>query len=97
MLTGLGRLYYHPFQFKRMRKLVNQMRIAPDNLPDRLERLLTTDRTTSLSALEELVGETVALVRERMPGLDIASLQAQLRLGEREKTWRPPADELDRN
>ena len=39
ILAGLNRLYFTTFQFKKMRRFVDEMPIKPERLADRLEEL----------------------------------------------------------
>ncbi|BAT55173.1 hypothetical protein NOS3756_41520 [Nostoc sp. NIES-3756] len=85
VLSGLNRLYYSTFQFKRMSKFIQQMKIAPENLPSRLESLFHHQAPVAVNQLEALVRETVALVEIYMPQVDTSS--AKRRLGWRQKPW----------
>jgi len=87
VLAGLNRVYYSPFQFKRMRAFTRTLRVAPERLPDRLESLFASDRAAAIRELEALVGETIALVRAHMPEVDTASAAAYV--GRREQPWSP--------
>jgi hypothetical protein len=73
VLAGLNRLYYSTFQFKRMRAFIGKMRLTPDHLTDRLERLFTAERGEAIADLEALAHETVALVRAHMPEVETAN------------------------
>lgn len=85
VLAGLNRLYYSTFQFKRMRRFIEQMKIAPENLSDRLESLFQTEPSLAVIELESLVQETVALVEVYMPQIDTST--AKQRLGWRQQPW----------
>lgn len=85
VLSGLNRLYYSTFQFKRMNKFIEQMEIVPENLAARLEGLFHQEPPVAVSQLEALVRETVALVETHMPQVDTSS--AKLRLGWRQQPW----------
>ncbi|MBD0335651.1 MAG: hypothetical protein ICV62_09190 [Cyanobacteria bacterium Co-bin13] len=87
VLSGLNRLYYSTFQFKRMGKWVAQMEIAPRNLAPRLEGLFGSDPTVAVQQLEALVQETVELVELHMPQIDTSA--AKGRLGWRQQPWEP--------
>lgn len=71
VLSGLNRLYYSTFQFKRMRGLVGRMPIAPPNLADRLDNLFIGDLSAALEDLRLLVQETMSLVHTHMPDVKI--------------------------
>ncbi len=85
VLAGLNRVYYTPFQFKRMRRFMDQLTIAPDHLAERLEGLFTDDHVAAAYELETLVRETVALVQQHMPEASIPV--ERLRLGQRVQQW----------
>jgi len=85
VLAGLNRVYYTPFQFKRMRHFADQLALAPDHLADRLESLFLGDHIAAAYTLEALVGETVALVQRHMPEVSIPV--ERLRLGQRVQPW----------
>lgn len=87
VLSGLNRLYYSTFQFKRMGYFVKQMSIAPTNLTERLESLFCADPHVAASQIEQLVQETLALVETYMPQVDTSSVRR--RLGWRQQPWQP--------
>lgn len=86
VLSGLNRLYYSTFQFKRMSRFIKQMEILPANLASRLECLFHTEPDIAVNQLEALVQETVDLVEIHMPQVD--TLSAKRRLGWRQHPWR---------
>ena len=75
VLAGLNRLYYTTFQFKRMKKFIEQMNIAPQNLYERLESIYHQDPLSTASQLKELVAETVELVELNMPEIDTSKIK----------------------
>jgi hypothetical protein len=85
VLSGLNRLYYTTFQFKRMNRFIAQMKIAPDNLADRLEGLFHHAAPVAVNELETLVQETVELVEIHMPQVDTSS--ARQKLGWQQQPW----------
>jgi hypothetical protein len=85
VLSGLNRLYYSTFQFKRMSRFINQMAIAPENLAAQLEDLFHEERHIAVHQLEALVGETVELIEIHMPQIDTAL--AKRKLGWRQQPW----------
>ena len=85
MLAGLNWLYYSRFQFKRLRRFVATMDLAPLNLADRLDGLFTLDPVAAGAALERLVKETVALVEAHMPTAD--TNPARRYLDNRHRPW----------
>ena len=53
ILAGLNRLYFTTFQFKKMRRFVDQMPIKPERLADRLEELFRqTPAAAAAASLE---------------------------------------------
>ena len=87
ILAGLNRLYYSTFQFKRMRRFVGRMRIAPHDLASRIESLFTLESQYAAELLESLVRETLDLVKIHMPEVDTTA--AAKRLGWRQQPWTP--------
>ena len=87
VLAGLNRVYFTTFQFKRMRRFINQLAIAPENLGDRIESLFAGDHVAAIAELEALVREAVALVQLHMPEASIPV--EKLRLDERLQPWQP--------
>jgi len=85
ILAGLNRLYFTTFQFKKMRRFVDEMRIKPERFADRLEALFAQTPATAAASLEILVREVLALVEREMPEVDIARLQR--RVGGRRPRW----------
>lgn len=86
VLSGLNRLYYSTFQFKRMSKFIEQMKITPENLASRLEGLFHNQAHLAVNQLEALVQETVELVEIHMPQVDTSS--ARRKLGWRPQPWK---------
>jgi hypothetical protein len=87
VLSGLNRLYYSTFQFKRMGRFIKQMEIAPENLATRLETLFHDHPRTAVYQLESLVRETVELVEIYMTQVDTAEVKGKL--GWRQHPWQP--------
>jgi hypothetical protein len=85
IVAGVNRRYYVPFQFKRARRFLETMQIAPDNLADRLDRLFMVEPTSAIAHIKELVQETIALVNQHMPDVDTSVLRYQP--GERQRPW----------
>ena len=88
VLSGLNRLYYSTFQFKRMERFIKQMSIAPINLTSRLESLFYTETDAAANQLEELVQETLDLIDIHMPQVD--TLSVRRRVGWRQQPWQIP-------
>ena len=85
VLSGLNRLYFTTFQFKRMHRFIEQMTIAPSNFGDRIENLFQLEPSVAVIELEALVRETVELVELHMPQVDTST--AKQRLGWRQQPW----------
>lgn len=85
VLAGLNRLYYTTFQFKRMKKFIEQMNIAPQNLYIRLESLYHQEPLSTANQLKALVAETVELVELHMPEIDTSKVKQSLE--RQEHTW----------
>jgi predicted nucleotidyltransferase len=85
VLSGLNRLYYSTFQFKRMSRFIEQMQIAPENLADRLESLFHSEGSIAVNQLESVVRETIELVEIHMPQVDTSSVRRKL--GWRQQPW----------
>jgi predicted nucleotidyltransferase len=85
VLSGLNRLYFSTFQFKRMGTFIEQMDITPQNLALRLEGLFYQEASIAALHLEALVQETVALVETHMPQVNTAFAKRQL--GWRQQPW----------
>ena len=85
MLAGLNHLYFSTFQFKRTRRFVTKMGVAPENLTDRLDSLFTSPYNSAVSELEQPVAEVVALVEAHMPAVDRSLVRRDL--GTRDQPW----------
>ncbi|KAF3885331.1 MULTISPECIES: hypothetical protein [Nostocales] len=86
VLSGLNRLYYSTFQFKRMSRFIEQMKIVPENLASRLESLFHHEAPVAINELEALVRETIELVEIYMPHVDTSL--ARQKLGWRQQPWK---------
>jgi Nucleotidyltransferase domain len=93
IVAGINRRYYVPFQFKRARRFLGALQIAPDNLADRLDGLFVADTASAIAQIEELVQDTIALVNRYMPDVDTSIVRHQP--GDRQRPWRaePPREE----
>ncbi len=87
ILAGLNRLYYSPFQFKRLRHFTAKMTHAPADLAERLDRIFHTEATDAIRELESLVAETLTLVEAQMPEVDTSAVRSLL--GRRLPAWKP--------
>lgn len=86
VLSGLNRLYYSTFQFKRMGRFIDQMSIAPTNLTFRLESLLHAEPDIAADQIEVLIQEVVQLVDTHMPQIDTSAIKKKL--GQRQEPWK---------
>ena len=86
LLAGLNRLYFTSFQFKKMRRFLDQMKIKPENFAGRLENLFMQETREAALALEVLVGEVTGLVEREMPDVDTSVVRK--RLGQRRDKWK---------
>lgn len=87
ILAGLNRLYYTTFQLKRMKKFIEKMNIAPQNLYERLEAIFHQAPLSTTSQLKELVSETVELVELNMPEIDTSKVKKSL--VKKQHSWEP--------
>jgi hypothetical protein len=85
VLSGLNRLYYSTFQFKRMSRFIEQMEIAPENFASRLESLFHHEAPVAVNELKALVRETVELVEIYMPQVNV--FEAKRKLDWRQQPW----------
>lgn len=85
ILAGLNRLYFTTFQFKKMRRFVDQMRIKPQRFADRVEELFGLTPADAAASLEVLVREVLALVEREMPDVDVGRIKR--RVGGRRPRW----------
>ena len=86
VLSGLNRVYYTPFQFKRMGRFLSQLRLQPADLGGRIEALFTSPPAEALLSLESLVAETLDLVEAGLPDVDTSV--PRRRIGWRKPGWR---------
>jgi hypothetical protein len=89
VLAGLNRLYFSSFQFKRLHRFAGKMRLAPENLAERLDEAFALDPVAGGLAMERLAEETISLVEAHMPAVDTAAARRQL--GRRQLPWVPAA------
>jgi hypothetical protein len=78
VLAGVNHLYFHPAYFKRLRRFVGGMRVAPVDLAERLEGLFAAEPRVAIAELERLVGETAAIVEAEMPDVDTTAVRKEL-------------------
>jgi hypothetical protein len=87
VLAGLNRQYFVPFQFKRTRRFVDSLRIAPDDLTNRLDGVFVVEVATAIVQIERLVQETIGLVKAHMPDVDTSLVRHPP--GQRQQPWQP--------
>ncbi len=87
VLAGINQVYFSTFQFKRSRRFISQLTIAPLDLAQRIERLFYARPERALPELEQLVDETLTLVEQHMPQID--TQPGRRRIGWRRPPWRP--------
>lgn len=85
VLAGLNKVYYSTFQFKRTQKFVQSLHLAPVQLYERLEGLWGAPLEVAGPALQNLWNETLGLVQQHRPHLDIAG--ARRRVGWQAQRW----------
>ena len=74
-LAGVNRLYFSPFQFKRLREFVSRMQLTPPWLADRLDQLFLASEPVAMRKAEQLFLETLKLAEQQLAGLDTAGLR----------------------
>jgi hypothetical protein len=71
VLSGLNRLYFTTFQFKRAAHHVGLMAVRPDGLAQRLDVVANAAPGEAARELEAIVAETKALVARELPDVDV--------------------------
>lgn len=92
IVAALNRVYFTPFQFKRMSRFTGQFSVAPERFDERLGALFQAPVRDAFLILEKLVEETLDLVDTHMPHID--TTMGRRRLGWRQQPWKVslPAD-----
>lgn len=85
VLAGLNRRYFSPFQLKKLRRFLSGMTIVPEHCAERLDQLATAPQHDAAAVYEQLVADTLDLVRQHMPDVDVSA--AARRLGQRRPPW----------
>ncbi len=85
VLAGLNRRYFSPFQLKKLRRFLSGMTIVPAHCAERLDQLASAPPHDAEAVYEQLVADTLDLVRQHMPGVDVSA--AARRLGQRRPPW----------
>lgn len=73
VLAGLNRCYYCTYQFKRVHRFAAGLALAPPQLADRIEALLTAPLPEAFSSLHALDGEVLALLAAHAPQIDLTA------------------------
>jgi hypothetical protein len=89
ILAALNGVYFSTFEFKRERRFLSQLQVAPPNLAARLGALFEADEPASTAELERLVSEVGGLVARRFPDLELGLEwgEHQTPPGSREQAW----------
>jgi hypothetical protein len=74
-LAGVNRLYFSPFQFKRLHAFVSRMQFTPARLADRLDQVFLASEPDAMREAEQLFLETLELAEQQLPGLDTSGLR----------------------
>jgi hypothetical protein len=86
-VLALNRIYLPHRQLKWQRQLLSGLAVAPDQLPERLDRLSAPRTADALHAAENLLADTVQLAETRTSA-DLTSFRAELSL--RRRALGPP-------
>lgn len=76
MLLGINRIYLANPHYKWLDQLVSELRIAPAALAFRLKQLFRTDPKLAVHALQQMIDETLALVEQHLPELDLSAVRS---------------------
>ncbi len=71
-LCGLNRIFIHHPNYKWQDDLIAQMTLKPANLAERLKQVFLIQPAEGIVVLHELLEETIALVQENMPAVDVS-------------------------
>jgi predicted nucleotidyltransferase len=77
VLSAVNRLYFTTFQFKRAGTHIEQMKLKPERLAERLDYVSNAAPSDAVGELKRLVEETKSIVKAEMPDVDT------------EQPWRP--------
>ena len=72
VLLALNRIYLIDPRFKWADRLIDQMTVHPENVGHRLHEVFRLEPARAVAATSELFLETLGLVEERMPEIDVA-------------------------
>lgn len=83
VLSAINRLYFTTFQFKRAGAQFAAMKVKPDCLGQRLDRVANAAPADAAEELRKLVEETKAIVKAELPDVDV------------DRPWRPDLRKAD--
>lgn len=78
VLFGMNKMYVHHPAFKWMQYNIEQMRIKPKNLYDRMTNILLKNPEHSVFELEVVIEEVLILVEKYFPELNISEQKKQI-------------------
>lgn len=70
VLSAVNRLYFTTFQFKRAGAHIERMKMKPDRLAERLDRVANATPSEAADELRMLVDETKQIVKTAMPDIE---------------------------
>jgi hypothetical protein len=88
VLAGVNQVYFSPLQLKRTHRFAATLKASPTRLADRLEALFDVCTDEAVKHVEQLVAETLEVVRTELPEADIGVLRHQP--DERQAPWPIP-------
>ena len=88
VLAGVNQVYLSPLQLKRTHRFAARLKASPTRLADRLEALFDVCTDEAVKHAEQLVAETLEVVRTELPEADIGVLRHQP--DERQAPWPIP-------
>jgi predicted nucleotidyltransferase len=71
VLSAVNRLYFTTFQFKRAGAHIDQMKVKPDRLAERLDRVANAPPSEAADELRQLVEEAKAIARRELQDVDV--------------------------
>jgi hypothetical protein len=77
---------FERYLFKRLHHFAAQMAITPFDFAARLDRLLSANPAEAAVELERLVGETIELVTQHMPQVNVNDVQQKI--SQRKPSWK---------
>ena len=77
ILSAVNRLYFTTFQFKRAGAHFDAMKVKPEHLAERIDKVANAAPSAAAEELRQLVEETKAIVKSEMPEV------------EADQAWRP--------